>query len=137
LVLSSFIMILFILTLLFQSAVPHEIVFMSQTRGFREVIAIKKDSIQLELNGVVQIYKLELSDWERVRTACQQVEYTKIDQYAAPTQARTRDAAKHSQISISVGEEKYNSNEFDDTKAPAELKKLMTLISQLKTKYQR
>lgn len=130
-------MIPLILTILFQTPVPQEIVFTSQTRGYREVIVIKEDSIHLETNGVVQSHKLNASDWVKVLNVSQQVDHKKMDQYAAPTQARTRDAAKHSQILITVGDEKYSSTVFDDTKAPAELKKLMATILQVKSKYER
>ncbi|HCM75672.1 MAG TPA: hypothetical protein DIS90_04785 [Cytophagales bacterium] len=128
-------MILLFFSLFYQTVVPQQILFTSQTRGYRETVSIEKDSIRIDLNGNLQSYKLAPSDWNKILKALEKVEYNKMPDYPAPTQARAYDAARHSTITLRVDDQPFSSATFDDTKAPRELSKVMVCIEALKKKY--
>ncbi|MDZ4716156.1 MAG: hypothetical protein SH819_11880 [Cytophagales bacterium] len=128
-------MLIVICAILLQTAIPEEITFISQTRGGRQVVTIHKDNISIENNGLQQSLPLTLSDWDNLTKTIQELDYKEIPAYAAPSSARSRDAAWHSTLSISAGGYTYTSSTFDDSKAPKELMKLMTCITRLRNKY--
>ena len=113
----------------------NEVAFTSSTRGYSESIRITPDSIisrKEDRSGTSsKSNAVSKEQWKKVVESLQDVNLEEISSMPAPSQNYTRDAAMHSQISITTDTKTYTSKSFDDHKPPKPLTPLMQLIDKL------
>lgn len=136
-------LLLYIIPLLMVSFAAHipssgtikEVAFTSGTRGYSESIRITPDSVIIrkeERSGTnSKSNAVSKEQWKKIVDSLQDVPLEEISSMPAPSQDHARDAAMHSQITISTGTKTYTSKSFDDHKPPKPLMPLMQQIDKL------
>ena len=118
-----------------ESDAVKEVTFQSSTRGYSETIRVTQDSVFIkkeDRSGTSsKSYAVTKEQWKQVISSLQNLDLEEISNLSAPSQDRARDAALHSQIIISTGDNTYTSGTFDDHKAPKPLMPLMQVIDRL------
>ncbi|WP_299526351.1 hypothetical protein [uncultured Lutibacter sp.] len=70
--------------------------------------------------------------WEEITTIVEQINLSEIENFNPPTSDRNVDAALHATLSITIGNQIYESQTFDHGNPPEELKSLIeTLFNDL------
>ena len=104
------------------------------TRGFYKQVIIKDKQITISLTkGKTDMVPKPLSskNWKSLVTEFQKIKLDNLAKLVAPSNRSSTDAALIASLKVKHQNNNYDSTSFDHGNAPAEIKKLVELITKL------
>jgi hypothetical protein len=104
------------------------------TRGFYKQVVIKNQQITISLTkGATDMVAKPISskNWKSLVTEFQKIKLDNLPKLVAPSNRSSTDAALFASLKVKHQNKNYDSTSFDHGNAPAEIKKLVELITKL------
>jgi hypothetical protein len=109
--------------------------FRSSARGYQKTVLVSADSVFTAVNnrgdGDTTKRKISNDEWNDVIQSIQTLSQVDITQLQSPTSDRSRDAAKHSTITIATTDGQKRTHTFDDQKPNEKLVPLMHALNKI------
>ena len=117
-----------------QSVVPT-IYYEASTRGFFMALKVENQTLYVSKTRDFKEYEEKISvsdaDWKEISALANAVELEKVKDMKWPTEKRYYDGAAHANITFESKGIKYPANGFDHGFPPAEVEKLVNIITKL------
>ncbi|MEO0060369.1 MAG: hypothetical protein RLZZ312_2016 [Bacteroidota bacterium] len=114
--------------------------YIASTRGYYQKILVHNQSIAVSIERNAKempvATKISKKDWLDIGTAFKKINIENLPNLVAPSEERHTDKTAFASLKITQGKKEYQSAEFDNGNAPAEIAKLVNKITKLAQKIQ-
>ena len=99
-----------------------------QTRGMQKCLYITSDSVRITINGKINGYKTNKSQWQSILKSFQKVKLSGISKLKRPSTKSFYDGAMMTQLKVITNLKEYESVGFDHDMPPSALVKTINAM---------